>query len=415
MWLYKKMKVYSLMFQKYPFSCFLQIKKIAVSFLLIIALLFSWPLSSFGEETEDPQSAWKIDGKAAVLMDAGSGKVLFEYKAHEKLPIASVTKVMTMLLILEAVDRGQISLEDPVTISEKASSMGGSQMFLETGEVQPLKHLMEGIAMVSANDACVAAAEYHSGSIEIFVEAMNKRAGELGMKNTHFVNTNGLPVANHYSSAYDVGIMSKELLKHIHENETWFTTWMDTMMVGLPGKQTELGLTNTNRLVRTYPGAIGLKTGFTQDAMYCLSGAARKGDLTLVAVILGSPTSQIRFAEATKLLDFGFANYDALKLAEKGEPIDTLIIEKASPRVINAVAPQDVAVLIRKGDKNGIRGESVFNSIPQLPITRGQQIGELVIYQNDREIDRYPLVAEEDVHKAGYLELYIRMLKEGVK
>ncbi len=413
MW-FKIIKIHSLKSEIYPFRYFRTLK-FALSFLLAITLMCSFPLLSFGEKLTDPNSGWEIDGKAAVLMDAGSGKVLFDYKSNEKLPIASVTKVMTMLLILEAVDRGQISLEDQVTVSAKAASMGGSQMFLETGEVQPLKHLMEGIAMVSANDACVAAAEYHSGSIEIFVEAMNKRAEELEMKNTHFVNTNGLPVANHYSSAYDVGIMSRELLKHIHENETWFTTWMDTMMVGLPGKQTELGLTNTNRLVRTYPGAIGLKTGFTQDAMYCLSGAARKGDLTLIAVILGSPTSQIRFAEATKLLDFGFANYDALKLAEKGEPIDALILEKASPRVINAVAPEDVAVLIKKGDKKGIRGESVFNVIPELPITRGQQIGELVIYQNDIEIDRYPLVAEEDVHKAGYLELYIRMLKEGVQ
>ena len=191
-------------------------------------------------------------------------------------------------------------------------------MYMEPGEQHSLDTLMLGIAVVSANDACVAAAEHHSGSVEMFVENMNKRAKELGMADTNFVNTNGLPVANHYTSAYDIALMSKELIKH-EKLQDWFQVWMKNITVGLPGKkQTDLGLTNTNRLIKTYPGANGIKTGFTQDAGYCLSASAVKNDLNLIAVIMGSPTSKIRFAEASKLLDYGFANYDSVKLAEKG-------------------------------------------------------------------------------------------------
>lgn len=352
-----------------------------------------------------------VDAKSAILIDAASGTVLFEQAAHDRLPPASVTKVMTMLLIMEAIDRGQMSLADEVTVSEKAASMGGSQMYMEPGEQQKLETLMQGIAIASANDACVAAAEYHSGTTEIFVENMNKRARELGMKDTNFVNTNGLPVADHYTSAYDIALMSKELLKHekIHD---WFSIWMTNITVGLPGKkQTELGLTNTNRLIRIYPGANGIKTGFTQDAGYCLSASAKKGDLDLIAVIMGSTTSKIRFAEASKLLDYGFANYDAVKLAEKGEPMGTVVIEKGSPNTVNAVSPDTVSILVRKGEKDTVRGELEFQKTITAPVKKGALVGELVIYQKDKEIARYPVVSEERVKKASLLQIYVRMLK----
>lgn len=352
-----------------------------------------------------------VDAKSAVLIDAGSGTVLFEKNSHDRLPPASVTKVMTMLLIMEAIDRGQMSLEDKVTISEKAASMGGSQMYMEPGEQQTLETLMMGIAIVSANDACVAAAEHHSGSADIFVENMNKRAAELGMADTHFVNTNGLPVADHYTSAYDIALMSKELVKH-KKIQDWFSVWMTNITVGLPDKkQTELGLTNTNRLIKTYPGANGIKTGFTQEAGYCLSASAAKGDLTLISVIMGSPTSKARFAEASKLLDYGFANYDSVKLAEKGEPMGMVVIEKGTPNLVNAVAPEDISVLVKKGDKDTIRGELAYKNTISAPIVRGDQVGELVIYQKDAEIARYPIVAEEDVQKASLLQIYLRMIK----
>lgn len=352
-----------------------------------------------------------VDAKSAILIDAGSGTVLFEQNSHDKLPPASVTKVMTMLLIMEAIDRGQMTLEDNVTVSEKAASMGGSQMYMEPGEQQKLETLMMGIAIASANDACVAAAEYHSGTVEIFVENMNKRAAELGMVDTNFVNTNGLPVANHYTSAYDIALMSKELLKHT-KIQDWFNIWMTNITVGLPGKkQTELGLTNTNRMIRTYPGATGIKTGFTQEAGYCLSASAKKGDLELIAVIMGCPTSKLRFAEASKLLDYGFANYDSVKLAEKGEPMGMVTIEKGTPNMVNAVAPENISVLVKKGEKDTIRGELVFKDTISAPITQGDQVGELVIYKKDTEISRYPVVAEENVKKANLIQIYLRMIK----
>ncbi len=342
-----------------------------------------------------------VDAKSAILVDAASGTVLFEQNSHEQLPPASVTKVMTMLLIMEAIERGQMTLEDMVTISERAAGMGGSQMYMEPGEQHKLETLMTGIAVCSANDACVAAAEHHSGSVEIFVENMNKRAKELGMKDTNFVNTNGLPVANHYTSAYDIALMSKELLKH-EKIQDWFNIWMTNITVGLPGKkQTELGLTNTNRMIKTYPGATGIKTGFT----------AKKGDLSLISVIMGSTTSKIRFAEASKLLDYGFANYDSVKLAEKGEPMGKVVIEKGDPNLVNAVAPEHVSVLVNKGEKDTIKGELLFNDPISAPIKKGDQIGELVIYKKDKEISRYPIVAEEDIKKASLLQIYMRMIK----
>ncbi|MBR0600004.1 D-alanyl-D-alanine carboxypeptidase family protein [Sinanaerobacter chloroacetimidivorans] len=352
-----------------------------------------------------------VDAKSAILIDAESGTVLFEQNSHDRLPPASVTKVMTMLLIMEAVDRGQISLQDKVTISEKAASMGGSQMYMEPGEQHELETLMKGIAIASANDACVSAAEFHSGTVDIFVENMNKRAAELGMKDTNFVNTNGLPVANHYTSAYDIALMSKELYKH-KKTQEWFNTWMTNITVGLPGKkQTELGLTNTNRMIKIYPGANGIKTGFTQEAGYCLSASATKGDLTLIAVIMGSPASNVRFAETSKMLDYGFANYDAVKLAEKGEPMGTVMIEKGSPNMVNAVTPENISILVKKGEKDGIRGDLVFDDSIYAPIAKGDQIGEIIVYKNDQEMGRYPVVAEENVEKASLLELYIRMIK----
>ncbi len=316
-----------------------------------------------------------------------------------------------MLLIMEAVDRGQMSLDDVVTISEKAASMGGSQMYMEPGEQHDLETLMMGISVASANDACVAAAEYHSGTVDIFVENMNKRAAKLGMVDTNFVNTNGLPVANHYTSAYDIALMSKELMKH-EKLQDWFHIWMKNITVGLPGKkQTELGLTNTNRLIKTYPGANGIKTGFTQEAGYCLSASAAKDDLNLIAVIMGSSTSKVRFAEAAKLLDYGFANYDSVKLAEKGEPMGSIVIEKGSPNMIDAVSPENISVLVKKGEKDGIRGELAFEKTISAPIALGNQIGELVIYKQDKEIARYPLVAAEDVKKASLMQIYLRLIR----
>ncbi|WP_164914386.1 D-alanyl-D-alanine carboxypeptidase family protein [Aminipila luticellarii] len=355
-----------------------------------------------------------VDAKAAVLMDVGSGTVLFSQNGADRLPPASVTKVMTMLLAMEAIDRGQVKLTDMVTISEKSASMGGSQMYMEPGEQHPLEDLMKGISMVSANDACVAVAEYLSGSVDIFVENMNARAKELGMENTHFVNTNGLPVADHYTSAHDIAIMSCELIKH-KKTHDWFTKWQDTMLVGLPGKQTEFGLTNTNRLIKQYTGANGIKTGFTQEAGYCLSGSATRDDMTLIAVVLGCPSSKVRFAEAAKLLDYGFATYDTVKLADKGEPHGLIEIEKGEPNYINAVAGEDISILVKKGEKDAVTFEVEQDKKVKAPVKKGDKVGDIVVYQNKKEIGRYPLVAEENSKKASLVQLYKRLVKNMVE
>lgn len=227
-----------------------------------------------------------VSSKSAVLMDVGSGKVLYEKQAHEKLPPASVTKVMTMLLCMEALESGKLKLTDEIQISENASSMGGSQIFLEAGEVQDVDTLIKGIAVASANDACVAMGEHIGGSVEGFVDMMNKKAKELGMKDTNFVNTNGLPVDNHYTTAYDIALMSRELLKHEGISK-YLTTWMDKVVVGK--KKVEVGLANTNKMVKHYQGTTGVKTGFTQQAKYCLSASAKRGETHLIAATLGAP------------------------------------------------------------------------------------------------------------------------------
>ena len=284
--------------------------------------------------------------KSAVLMDVTSGQVLYEKDCHEKLPPASVTKVMTMLLICEAIESGKIKLTDEVTISETASSMGGSQIFLEPNETQTVDTLLKGIAVASANDACVAMAEYIGGSVEEFVDMMNNKAKELGMKDTNFVNTNGLPVDNHYTSAYDIALMSRELLKH-QMIEKYLTTWMDSVVVGK--KQAKIGLANTNKMIKYYNGATGVKTGFTGAAKYCVSASAKRGKTHLVAVVLRGETSQERFKDASTLLDYGFANYESIKICSKDEKLYTLKMRKADEENIDLVEKDDLGILIKKG------------------------------------------------------------------
>lgn len=362
-------------------------------------------------EPAEKETGMKLDAKAAVLMDAASGEVLFAQNAHKRLPPASVTKVMTMLLVLEECKAGKISLKDTVTISDRAASMGGSQMYMEPGEQHTVEDLLMGVAMVSANDGCVALAEFTAGSVEMFVEKMNKRAEELNMKDSHFVNTNGLPVADHYTSAYDIAIMSKELIK-FEETKEWFTKWQTTLKVGLPGKEKNFGLTNTNRLIKIYNGAIGIKTGFTQAAGYCLSGAAQREDTRLVGVILGSPSSKIRFAEISKMFDYGFANYDTVEIAGKGQVQKALKLEKGTPSKIDIIIEDAVSVLVKKGDKKSITTKIKMDGVIKLPIKKGQKLGDLIVYQNGQEKERFPLVAAESAEKSSIKDLYIQMMKK---
>lgn len=361
---------------------------------------------------EDQQKApFEVAAKGAVLIDADTGEVLFQQDCHEELPLASVTKVMTMLLVMEAVDEGKITLEDEVTISERAASMGGSQMYMEFGETHTVEELMRGVAMASANDGCVALAEYVAGSEEIFVERMNEKAKELGMRDSHFCNTNGLPVADHYSSAYDIALMSKELYQY-EETHEWFTTWQSSITVGLPGKEKEFGLTNTNKLIKQYQGCNGIKTGFTTDAGYCLSASATREDTHLIAVALGCETSQIRNTEVSKLLDYGFANFETCVIAEKGQAIEEIRVENGQPQTLRAVTADRITCLTEKGGKGDISSKAKIDEKVHLPLKKGDKVGVLNVYQGDEKIAEYSLVAEISVEKASFGELAKRLVKK---
>ena len=380
-------------------------KKLASLIMAILIAIMPMNLS-FANEDNAPLS---VSSKSAILMDVGSGQILYEKNAHDKLPPASVTKVMTMLLICEALDSGKITLDDSVQISDNAASMGGSQIFLEAGEVQKVDTLLKGIAVASSNDGCVAMAEYIGGSVESFVDMMNAKAKELNMKDTNFVNTNGLPVDSHYTSAHDIAIMSRELLKHDVISK-YLTTWMDQVVVGK--KQITVGLANTNKLIKHYQGATGVKTGFTQQAKYCLSASAKRGDTHLVAVTLGAETSPERFKDATSLLNFGFANYESVKLCSKNDNIATLTLDKADEQKINLVAKEDLSVLIKKGGNKDFTRKIKVNENPTIPIKKGTNLGYVEIYQGKTLVGKVDLVNTKDIQKASYLKMLQRVIDE---
>ena len=380
-------------------------KKLSSIILAMILMITTSSLSFADKEN----SNINLSSKSAILMDVGSGKVLYEKNSHEKLPPASVTKVMTMLLICEALETGKIKIDDEVQISEVASSMGGSQIFLEPGETQKVDTLLKGIAVASANDACVAMAEYIGGSVESFVDMMNAKAKELNMNDTHFANTNGLPIDNHYTSAYDIALMSRELLKH-EEISKYLTTWMDSVVVGK--KQATIGIANTNKLIKHYNGATGVKTGFTQEAKYCLSASAKRGDTHLVAATLGAETSPQRFNDASTLLNYGFANYESVKLCSRDDKISTLALEKAEDEKISLVAKEDLTVLVKKGDSKEFTKKIKVYEDTKLPIKKGSVLGEVEVYRGKEKIGKVELVTNKDINKANYLKMLQRVLDE---
>lgn len=335
-----------------------------------------------------------LNAKSAILMEESTGNILYESNPDERLPIASVTKVMTMLLIMEAVDSGKISLDDMVTVSGNAMSYGGSTMFLETGEQLTVNDMLKGIAVASANDGCVAMAEHLAGSESAFVDMMNEKAKELGMENTHFMNTNGLDEDDHYSSARDVAIMSRELMKH----ETIFnytSIWMDTLRGG------KFQLANTNKLIRFYDGANGLKTGSTSKALCCLSAAAKRNDMQLIAVVLGAPTSAERFASAKSLLDYGFANYAVNTQITAGDEVQKIAVEKGVDKEVDVVAGDSCSTLVKKGQEDNITKEIKIDETITAPIEAGQKIGTMTISRDGEVIADIDLNASSAVEKKG--------------
>ena len=349
----------------------------------------------------------EIPAKSAVLMDVATGTVLYEQDSHTPLAPASVTKVMTMLLIMEAIDSGRIGWNDLVTTSEAAAAKGGSQIFLKVGESMTVADMVKSIAVSSANDCACAMAEHIAGSEPAFVEMMNQRAKELGMQDTHFVNCTGLDDApeakDHKTSAYDIALMSRELLKNHPDIKKYTTIWMDTVRNGA------FGLANTNKLVRFYQGATGLKTGFTSQAGYCLSASAMREDMELVAVVMGSATSKDRFAACKSLLDYGFATY-ALILPE-AEQMEIPVKLGVADRV-SAVAAESDSVLIEKGQKNQIT--QTVDLLPQVdaPVSKGQRLGTLYIKAGEQVLREIPLVAEEGVEKLTFFQMFARIFRK---
>ena len=335
-----------------------------------------------------------LNAKSAILMEDSTGKVLYESNPDERVPIASVTKVMTMLLIMEAVDSGKITLDDMVTVSENAMSYGGSTMFLEAGEQLTVNDMMKGIAVASANDGCVAMAEHLAGSESSFVDMMNAKAQELGMENTHFMNTNGLDEDDHYSSARDVAIMSRELIKH----KTIFnytSIWMDTLRGG------KFQLANTNKLIRFYEGANGLKTGSTSKALCCLSVTAKRNDMQLIAVVLGAPTSAERFSSAKSLLDYGFANYAVNTQVTAGDEIDRVHVEKGVDNEVSVVAADTYSTLVKKGQEDNVTKEVILDEQITAPLEAGEKLGTMKISRDGETLAEIDLNAANAVEKKG--------------
>lgn len=339
---------------------------------------------------------------SVVLMEGSTGVIIYEKNKDEKLRPASITKVMTLLLIFEALDAGQIHLTDEVTVSEHAASMGGSQVFLEPYEVQNVDTMIKCISIASANDASTAMAEFIAGSEEEFVTRMNQKAKDLGMVNTNFVNCCGLDVDNHYSSAYDVALMSRELITKHPEISKYATTWMDTIIHTTRKGQSEFGLNNTNKLVRFYEGATGLKTGSTGLAKYCLSATARKKDMDLIAVIMAAPDTKTRFSEAAKLLNYGFANYSIYRDDNSDTPIAPVKVVKGVADQVQGKASDSFSYLCAKGrTQDNIRKEVVMQEDIPAPVAAKDKIGEIIYYYENEKIGTVDILAIEAVNKAG--------------
>ena len=350
----------------------------------------------------------EVPGKSALLMDVATGTVLYEENAHEALPPASVTKVMTMLLIMEAIDGGRIGWEDTVTASDTAAAKGGSQIYLKVGETMTVRDMVKSIAVSSANDCACAMAEHLAGSEAAFVDMMNEKAKELGMNDTKFVNCTGLDddaaAAEHKTSAYDIALMSRQLLVNHPDIKKYTTIWMDTIRDG------SFGLSNTNKLVRFYSGATGLKTGFTAAAGYCLSASAMREDMELIAVVMGSETSQQRFAACKSLLDYGFAGFAVV--LPRLEETAAVPVKLGTAPAVTAILSEPAPMLVEKGQKKLITTCLQLEAEVTAPVSRGQRLGTLEVVAGEQILAQLPLVAEEAVEKVTWWQMYRSLLKK---
>jgi len=372
-------------------------KKVLLSVVIFLILVSVLLPSTFFAYAAQMQTKPK-DVASAYLVDYATGSILYEHNAHEKRQIASMVKIMTLLLAFEAMEQGRLSLEQEITISERASSMGGSQMFLETGDVYVTSDLIKGIIVNSANDASVAIAEVVSGSVEDFVADMNEHAKQLGMNNTVFVNVTGLPASGQYSTAHDVSIMTRELLAHKPYFE-YSKIWIENFKHP-DGRITEL--VNTNRLIRFYKDCDSGKTGFTNDAMFCLSASAIRGNMRVIATVLGGATSQARFGEVVRLFNYAFSNYEQKCIAKQGENIENnLIIARAKKQMHKIAAAEDVYLLAKKGTKFDYTVETKLKQDLKAPLKKGDTVGKLIVKdkKSGESIKECNLVLNEDIPK----------------
>lgn len=372
------------------------------SVIISVVLICSVSLSSYAENTLG------LTSQSAILMEASTGTVLYEHNIHQSLPPASITKIMTMLLVMEAIERGDVKYDTIVTASERAKSMGGSTIFLDTNEQMSIHDLLKGIAVASANDACVAVAEHLCGTVEAFVDRMNIRAQELGMKDTHFINCNGLDAEGHVSSAYDIAVMSRELLKHT-DIFKFTNIWMDSLRDG------KFQLANTNKLIRFYKGANGLKTGSTSQAKCCISATAKREGMQLIAVILAAPTSKERFADASSLLNFGFSNYGTVPFCEKGSEVEEIAVKNGKSKSVVGVSDDASAVIVKKENLNSVKTHINLPENVSAPIKKGQKLGEIVITLDGETIGTTNIVAKNSVEKKGFSDYFKELIFAYIK
>lgn len=392
-------------------------KKILI-FLMLSIFIFRSSLTIFANEQQVEQQTENLDvlAKSAILIEATTGKVLYEKNPDEKLPPASVTKVMTLYLIYEAIDSGKIKWEDTVTVSEYAASMGGSQIFLEPMEKQDVKTLTKSIAIASANDAAVAMAEHIAGSEQEFVKLMNEKAKELGMENTNFENACGLDTdtVNHYMSARDIAIISRELMTKYPDVKEFTTKWQDTITHKTRKGETEFGLTNTNKLLKMYDGATGLKTGSTKKALYCLSGSAERNGLSIIAVVMASPDPKVRFQEVAKMFDYGFANYQVVQCDEQGKNMGYTNVYKGERPTVNGIIEKPASFVIKKGASTDIQKDIQMIEGVKAPVIKGTKIGEAIYTYEGNEIGRIDILAEEDIKKSSLNDMLKRLIIDWV-
>lgn len=389
-------------------------KLLAVMLICIQTLQFSMVPNVLAEETtttpgteQTSDTAVEVTAPSAILMEMTTGTVLYEKDADTARPPASVTKVMTMLLIFDALAEGKIQLEDEVTTSEYASSMGGSQVFLETGEKQTVETLLKCISVASANDACVAMAEYISGNEEEFVRQMNLRAEGLGMKHTHFVNCNGLDAEGHETSARDIALISRELLLKYPEIHNYCTIWMENITHTTSKGSSEFGLTNTNKLIRQYEYATGLKTGSTGKAKFCVSATAEKNGVSLIAVIMGAEDSKARFKDAVTLLNYGFGKCQ-MYTDENMPSLDPISVTGGIQESISLEYEKKFTYLDTTGaNLNAVTSRLQIPDKVNAPVKKGDTVGQRIYYLDEKEIGSVNLLAEETVKKAGFFD-YLR-------